>query len=75
MASEPLYAIILLGLGINTFSMNPFFIPLVKKVLRQVKMEKAKEILENALELPPEEMEKFILNEINSNFGEILQGI
>ncbi len=75
MASEPLYAIVLLGLGINTFSMNPFFIPLVKRVLRQVKMDKAKEILENALELPPEEMEKFILNEINSNFGEILREI
>lgn len=73
MSSEPLYAIVLFGLGINIFSMNPLYIPLIKKVLRKIEVKKAKEILQKALELPPEEMENYIREEINSNFGEILK--
>ncbi len=34
MAAEPAYVLVLLGLGLEEFSMNPFAIPKVKKVLR-----------------------------------------
>lgn len=73
MSSEPLYAIILLGLGINVFSMNPLYIPGVKRVLRKTEMKRAREIVQKSFELPPEEMENFLLKEINSSFGEILK--
>jgi phosphotransferase system enzyme I (PtsI) len=73
MSSEPLYAIILLGLGIKVFSMNPIYIPLIKKVLRKIEMEKAKEIVNRAFELSPEDMEKFLIKEIERNFGDFIR--
>ena len=36
MAGDPFYTLILIGLGINELSMNPFAIPRVKRVLRQL---------------------------------------
>lgn len=75
MSSEPLYAIILLGMGINIFSMNPLYIPVVKKVLRKIEMRKAEEIVKKTFEQPPEEMENFLLREIELNFGDILRGV
>ncbi len=73
MSSEPLYAIILLGMGINVFSMNPLYIPIVKRALRKIEMKKAKEIVQKAFEESPEKMESLLLREIESNFGEALK--
>ena len=36
MAADPLCAIVLLGLGLKNFSMNPIFIPRIKRVLRSI---------------------------------------
>jgi phosphotransferase system enzyme I (PtsI) len=36
MAGDPFYTLILIGLGINEFSMNPYAIPRVKRVLREL---------------------------------------
>jgi len=51
MAAEPLTVLILLGLGISELSMNPSAIPVIKNVLRRLSRDKAKEVLESALEL------------------------
>jgi len=37
MASDPIYAIVLLGLGLEIYSMNPSSIPVVKNVIRSVR--------------------------------------
>jgi phosphotransferase system enzyme I (PtsI) len=46
MAAEPLYAVVLLGLGLDEFSMNPVSIPKVKKVLRMSRFEETRILVE-----------------------------
>ncbi len=55
--------IILLGLGLDEFSMNALSIPAIKNIIRNISYEKAKEIAEHALELEtPEEVMEHSLN-------------
>jgi len=44
MAGEPLYTLLLLGLGLTTFSMNAPDIPEVKKIIRSTTMEHARAV-------------------------------
>jgi phosphoenolpyruvate-protein phosphotransferase (PTS system enzyme I) len=44
MAGEPLYALLLLGLGLNTFSMNAPDIPEIKKIIRSTTMTHARNV-------------------------------
>ncbi len=46
MAAEPVYAAVLLGLGLDELSMNPLSIPKVKKVLRMLKFEESQSLVE-----------------------------
>jgi len=52
MAGDPLYTLILLGLGISELSMNPAGIPRVKRILRKVDRSTGIKLLEELLELP-----------------------
>lgn len=49
MAGQPLYTLLLLGLGLRTLSMAPANIPEVKKLIRLVSMKQAKRIAKRAL--------------------------
>jgi len=61
MAAEPAYVIVLLGLGLDEFSMNPVFIPKVKKVLRMSRFEETRSLVEKLLQFPTaSEIEHFI---------------
>lgn len=51
MAGEPLYALVLLGLGLHELSMNPASIPRVKRVLRQVSRRDGERLVEKLLTL------------------------
>lgn len=51
MAGDPMATIILLGLGLNEFSMSAMSIPQIKKIIRSMKFEDAKVIAEEALNL------------------------
>ena len=44
MAAEPKYVMILLGLGLREFSMNPAAIPKMKKILRKATVEEARHL-------------------------------
>ena len=44
MAGEPLYALLLLGLGLTTFSMNGPDVPEIKKVVRSTTVQRAREV-------------------------------
>lgn len=51
LAGEPLAVPILLGLGLDEFSMNPPAIPLVKQIIRALTLEEAREIAQAVLRL------------------------
>jgi len=51
LAGEPLAIPILLGLGLDEFSMNPPAIPLAKQVIRALTLDEAREVAQATLEL------------------------
>jgi phosphotransferase system enzyme I (PtsI) len=51
MAGDPLAAIILLGLGLDEFSMSGVMIPKVKEVIRKVSLKESKEIADEVVNL------------------------
>ncbi|MEN6311008.1 MAG: putative PEP-binding protein, partial [Acidobacteriota bacterium] len=65
MAADPLSAIVLMGFGLRTFSMNPIFIPRVKKALRAVEAKTAEKIVAEAMKLrSAQEIEEYVIEEI-----------
>ncbi len=65
MAADPLSAIVLLGFGLKKFSMNPIFIPRIKKALRSVEYKTAKKIVQKAMSLKTaQEIEEYIIERI-----------
>jgi phosphotransferase system enzyme I (PtsI) len=65
MAADPLSALVLLGLGLRKFSMNPIFIPRIKKVLRSVEHKTAKSVVEEVLTLrTAQEIEECIIERV-----------
>ncbi len=60
MAGEPSFALILLGLGLDEFSMPPQVIPEIKYIIRAVSLKKAQEFAHEAMQLcTGTEVEKF----------------
>jgi phosphotransferase system enzyme I (PtsI) len=65
MAGDPLYAIMLLGLGLEIFSMNPSSIPVVKNVLRSLRYKDCRKIAEAALKKKTaQEIEEFVIESV-----------
>lgn len=61
MASDPLAVLVLLGLGLDEFSVGAISIPQVKNTIRSVKFEDAKRLADGALSLSTaKEVERFI---------------
>jgi phosphoenolpyruvate-protein phosphotransferase (PTS system enzyme I) len=54
MAGEPLYTLLLLGLGLTTFSMNGPDIPDVKKIIRSTTMEHARQVARRVMNFDSE---------------------
>jgi len=65
MAADPLSAIVLLGFGLRKFSMNPIFIPRVKKALRSVEYQTVKRVVREAMSLKSaQEIEEYVIEKI-----------
>jgi phosphotransferase system enzyme I (PtsI) len=74
MAGDPLYIPILLGLGVDELSMNHMSIPMVKKVIRLISYEEAKDMARQAMDMATvEEINEFAAQEMNRRFPEIFR--
>jgi len=63
MAADPLFAPVLLGMGLDEFSMGPISIPAIKKVIRQTKLLDAKELAEKVMNFSSAtEIENYLKN-------------
>jgi phosphoenolpyruvate-protein phosphotransferase (PTS system enzyme I) len=69
MAAEPAYFLILLGLGLDEFSMNPFSIPKVKKVLRLARFSDTRALVEQTFQFPTAaEIKKYVRKWMTERF-------
>ena len=65
MAGDPLYALVLLGMGLEEFSMGSLFVPVVKKTIQSVTYESAKSIARIVLEMDTAgEIKKYLFEQI-----------
>jgi len=65
LAGEPLAAPILVGLGLDEFSMSPPFIPLIKQIIRNLNAQEMVPVAENALQLEsPKEVQDYVKQKI-----------
>lgn len=75
MAGEPLYSLVLLGLGLTELSMNPSCIPRVKRVIRQVSRQDGEELLEKLFSLKTgKEVSAYIDQEMRRRLPELFHG-
>jgi phosphotransferase system enzyme I (PtsI) len=63
LAGDPHAALILLGLGLDEFSMSASSVPQIKKIIRSVNKKDAEIIAEKALKLSTEEEVKAMVDE------------
>ena len=71
MASDPIYATVLLGLGLEIFSMNPSSVPVIKNVVRSVRYRDCRRIAEIALQKKTaQEIEEFVIESVAMRFPE-----
>ncbi len=65
MAANPLSALILLGFGLRKFSMNPIFIPRIKKTFRSLELGTVEKVVNEAMHLrTAQDIEEFIIERI-----------
>ncbi len=69
MAAEPAYSLVLLGLGLDEFSMNPVAIPKVKKILRMARFEETQILVDEIFQLSTgAEIERHVRNWMTKRF-------
>jgi phosphotransferase system enzyme I (PtsI) len=71
MAGDPLYILVLLGMGLNELSMNALSIPRAKRIIRSVEYSAARAMVEKTMLLKTAtEMERFVKRELHHLLGE-----
>ena len=72
MAGDPLATVLLVGLGLDEFSVVPSMLPEIKKIIRSVKSKEAKRIAEKALALPTaDEIKKHLVSFMKKKMPDI----
>jgi len=71
MAGDPLYILVLLGMGLTELSMNALSIPRAKRIIRSVDYSSARALLEKTMLLSTAtEMERFVKKELHHLLGD-----
>ncbi|MBC8286177.1 MAG: phosphoenolpyruvate--protein phosphotransferase [Nitrospinae bacterium] len=72
LGGDPMATMLLLGLGkIDSLSMEPHSVPKVKKVIRTIRLEEARQLADDVLEMScPDEITSFITNAMRVRFPE-----
>ena len=70
LGGDPMATMLLLGLGdLGDLSMEPHSIPKVKKIIRLIRVEEARQMADHVLSLSSvEEISRFIANEMRTRF-------
>ena len=71
MAADPMCTLALVGIGLETLSMGPFFVPVIKRLVRAVDFEGARKLAQAALNLPTVKEVKSLLFEGMRELGVI----
>lgn len=72
MSRDPLAVLLLLGMGLDSFSMAPMAVPEVKKIIREVRFEDAQRIAEEATALrTKDEIRALLTNALWERFGDL----
>jgi len=73
MAADPIYVLILLGLGVNELSMNPAMIPAIKQIIRKITWAEAREVAEGVLrERRARDVQTFLEKMMSKRFPELM---
>ena len=71
MAADPIYAIVLLGLGLEIFSMNPSSVPVIKNIVRSVRYRDCRRIADIAMtKRTAQEIEEYVIESVAMRFPE-----
>ncbi len=72
MAGEPLYTLILLGLGLDEMSMNPLAMPQIKRIIRGATMKESRRLLREVLNYASaEEIRRQVFAYMKDRFPEV----
>jgi phosphoenolpyruvate-protein phosphotransferase (PTS system enzyme I) len=75
MAGDPLYSLLLVGLGFDELSMTPASIPLVKRMIRSVTYGQAAGVAHQLFGcVTAQEVERLLRHEMRSRFPEYISG-
>jgi phosphotransferase system, enzyme I, PtsP len=65
MAGDPLYALVLLGMGLEEFSMGSLYVPVIKKTIRSITYESAKSMARIVLKMDTAgEIKKYLFDQM-----------
>lgn len=76
MAANPLFTAILLGLGLDEFSMSGMVIPEIKEIIRSITLGEVRDLAREVLDLEvAEEVRGLVKERLGKRFGEILEEV
>jgi len=72
MAGDPLAAVILLGMGLDVFSMSSSVLPSVKEIVRSVRVDEAEELVAEVMKMTSFQIiEDYVSGWMNERFDDI----
>jgi phosphoenolpyruvate-protein phosphotransferase (PTS system enzyme I) len=73
MAADPIYTIILLGLGVDELSVNPVMIPAIKQIIRGVTSDEARELARGVLrERRAKDVQSYLEKMMSRRFPQVM---